>query len=160
MTTTNAGKGHGSGWSPELLTVLGTVLGTVLAVGVALGALLFTGLDQVREDMRAMEGRLREDIRDLRDDVGDLRDRVSRLESRLAEGEVSRTSLRGISARWSSPGQLSRRAASRASNASTASAALDAPVTTARTCSQIGISTARRRASLATCALVSTPSTT
>ena len=154
--TTNAGRAHGSGWSPELLTVLGTVL----AVGVALSALLLTGLDQVREDMHAMEGRLREDIRDLRDDLGDLRERVSRLEGRLAEGEVSRTSLRGVSMRWSSPGQLSRRTASRASSASTAAAAPDAPVTTARTCSQIGISPAKRRASLTTCALVSTPSTT
>ena len=160
MTTANAGKWHDSGWSPELLTVLGTMLGTVLAVGVALGALIFTGLDQVREDMHAMEGRLREDIRELRDDVGDLRDRVSRLEGRMAEIEVSRTSLRGISIRWSSPGQLSRRPASRARSASTAAAAPDAPVTTARTCSQIGISTAKRRASLSTCALVRTPSTT
>lgn len=160
MTATNAGRAHGSGWSPELLTVLGTVLGTVLAVGVALGALLFTGLDQMREDMRAMEGRLREDIRDLRGDVGELRDRVSRLEGRLAAGEASRTSLRGVSTRRASPDRLSRRTASRASSASTAAAAPDAPVTTARTCSQIGISTAKRRASLTTCALVSTPSTT
>ena len=160
MTTTNAGKVHGSGWSPELLTVLGTVLGTVLAVGVALGTLLLTGLDQVREDMHAMEGRLREDIRDLRDDVGELRDRVSRLEGRMTEGEASRTSLRGTLMRWLSPGQRSRRPASRASSVSTAAVAPDSPVTTARTCSQIGISTARRRASLSTCALVSTPSTT
>ena len=95
MTTTNAGKSHGPGWSPELLTVLGAVL----AVGVALGTLLFTGLDQVREDMHAMEGRLHEDIRELRVDVGEIRDRASRLEGRMAEGEASRTSLHGTSMR-------------------------------------------------------------
>ena len=90
MTNTNGGRG--SGWSPELLTVLGAVL----AVGVGLGALLFTGLDQVREgvqavrvDMHAMEGRLRE----LRGDMGQLRERVSMIEGRMSEGGVSPTSL-------------------------------------------------------------------
>ena len=105
MTDGNATRG--SGWSPELLTVLGAVL----AVGVGLGALLFTGLDQVRqdiqavradmqtmegrlrEDMRTMEGRLREDTRELRGDVGQVRERVSNLEGRLAKGGMSPTSL-------------------------------------------------------------------
>ena len=95
-TMTNTNGGRGSGWSPELLTVLGAVL----AVGVGLGALLFTGLDQVREgvqavrvDMHAMEGRLREDIRELRGEMGQLRERVSRIEGRMSEGGVSPTSL-------------------------------------------------------------------
>ena len=94
MTDGNATRG--SGWSPELLTVLGAVL----AVGVGLGALLFTGLDQVRqdiqtvrEDMQTMEGRLREDTRALRGDVGQVRERVSNLEGRLAKGGMSPTSL-------------------------------------------------------------------
>ena len=95
-TMTNTNGGRGSGWSPELLTVLGAVL----AVGVGLGALLFTGLDQVREgvqavrvDLHAMEGRLREDIRELRGDMGQLRERVSRIEGRMSEGGVSPMSL-------------------------------------------------------------------
>ena len=95
MTNSNGRRSFGAGWSPELLTVLGAVL----AVGVALGTLIFTGLDQVRADMRAMETRLREDARametrlredtrELRDDVGQVRERVSTLEGRLAaEGE-------------------------------------------------------------------------
>ncbi len=94
MTDGNATRS--SGWSPELLTVLGAVL----AVGVGLGALLFTGLDQVRQDiqtvradMRTMEGRLREDTRELRGDVGQVRERVSNLEGRLAKGGMSPTSL-------------------------------------------------------------------
>ena len=85
----NANGGRGAGWSPEFLTVLGAVF----AVGVALGTLIVTGLDQVREDMRAMETRLLEDTRELRGDVGLVRERVSRLEGRLSDGEPSRTSL-------------------------------------------------------------------
>ena len=52
MSNTDGSGGRGTGWSPELLTVLGAVL----AVGVALGTLIFTGLDQVRKDMSAMAG--------------------------------------------------------------------------------------------------------
>ena len=122
MSNTNGSGGRGTGWSPELLTVLGAVL----AVGVALGTLIFTGLNQVRkdmsavearlredmrtmeariredmgttearirEDMGAMEGRLREDTRELRGDVGLLRERVSTMEGRLSGDEPSRTSL-------------------------------------------------------------------
>ena len=40
-----------------------------------------------------MEGRLREDTRELRGDVGQLRERVSNLEGTLAEGRLSPTSL-------------------------------------------------------------------
>ena len=91
MMNSNGRRSSGAGWSPELLTVLGAVL----AVGVALGTLIFTGLDQVRADMRAMETRLREDTRametrlrddtrELREDVGQVRERVSTLEGRLA----------------------------------------------------------------------------
>jgi len=58
MPDTNGSGGRGTGWSPELLTVLGAVL----AVGVALGTLIFTGLNQVRKDMSAVEARLREDM--------------------------------------------------------------------------------------------------
>ena len=98
MTTRSGARGPG--WSPELLTVLGAVL----AVGVALATLIFTGLDQVRADMHAMEerirkdmhvmeGRLREDTRELRGDVGQVRERVSRLEGRLTRDDVSPTSL-------------------------------------------------------------------
>lgn len=119
MTAANARARNGSGWSPELLTVLGAVL----AVGVGLGALIFTGLDHVRqdiqvvradmrtmetrlraemhtiekrlrEDMQSMEGRLREDMREIRGDVGQIRERVSNLEGRLAEDGASPTSLR------------------------------------------------------------------
>ena len=111
MTNSNGRRGSGSGWSPELLTVLGAVL----AVGVALGTLIFTGLAQVRadmhamevrlredmrtiearlrEDMQTMEGRLREDTRELRGDVGQVRERISRLEGRQAEDSTSPTSL-------------------------------------------------------------------
>ena len=109
MSNTNGSGGRGTGWSPELLTVLGAVL----AVGVALGTLIFTGLNQVREDMRAMEtrlredmgtmetrlredmsaveGRLREDTRELRGDVGLIRERVSGMEGRLSGDEPPRT---------------------------------------------------------------------
>ena len=111
MTNSNGRRGSGSGWSPELLTVLGAVL----AVGVALGTLIFTGLTQVRadmhamevrlredmrtiearlrEDMQTMEGRLREDTRELRGDVGQVREWISRLEGRQAEDSTSPTSL-------------------------------------------------------------------
>ena len=122
MATTDTNPGHRSGWSPELLTVLGAVL----AVGVALATLIFTGLDQMRADMHAMEerirkdmhvmegrlredmqtmevhlrkdmqtmeGRLREDTRELRGDVGQVRERVSRLEGHLTRDDVSPTSL-------------------------------------------------------------------
>lgn len=111
MTNSNGRRGSGSGWSPELLTVLGAVL----AVGVALGTLILTGLDQVRsdmhamefrlredmqtiearlrEDMHTMEGRLREDTRELRGDVGQVRERISRLEGRQAEDRTPPTSL-------------------------------------------------------------------
>lgn len=118
MTTADTRARNGSSWSPELLTVLGAVL----AVGVGLGALIFTGLDHVRqdiqvvradvrtmetrlrtemhaieirlrEDMQTMEGRLREDTRELRSDVGQVRERVSNLEGRRAEGGASPTSL-------------------------------------------------------------------
>jgi len=111
MTNSNGRRGSSSGWSPELLTVLGAVL----AVGVALGTLIFTGLDQVRsdmqtmetrlredmqtiearlrEDMQTMEGRLREDTRELRGDVGQVRERISRLEGRQAEDRIPPTSL-------------------------------------------------------------------
>ena len=122
MTNSNGRRGSGSGWSPELLTVLGAVL----AVGVALGTLIFTGLDRVRsdmqtmetrlredmqtmetrlredmqtiearlrEDMQTMEGRLREDTRELRGDVGQVRERISRLEGRQAEDRTPPTSL-------------------------------------------------------------------
>lgn len=111
MTNSNGRRGSGSGWSPELLTVLGAVL----AVGVALGTLMFTGLSQVRsdmhamevrlredmqtiearlrEDMQTMEGRLREDTRELRGDVGQVRERISRLEGRQAEDRKPPTSL-------------------------------------------------------------------
>jgi len=114
MTSSDGRRGAGSGWSPELLTVLGAVL----AVGVALGALIFTGLSQVRADMHAMETRLREDMqttearlredmqamedrlredmqtienrfredtRELGGDVGQVRERISRLEGRQTE---------------------------------------------------------------------------
>ena len=115
MTTADTRTRNGPGWSPELLTVLGAVL----AVGVGLGALIFTGLDHVRqdiqvvrtdmrtletrlraevqtirEDMQTMEGRLREDTRELRGDVGQVRERVSNLEGHLAEGGASPMSLR------------------------------------------------------------------
>ena len=100
MTNSNGRRSSSAGWSPELLTVLGAVL----AVGVALGTLIFTGLDQVRADMRAMETRLREDARametrlredtrELRDDVGQVRERVSTLEGRLAAESESPAAL-------------------------------------------------------------------
>ena len=103
MTTGNTTARHGSIWSAELLTLLGAVR----AVGVAPGALFFTGLEQVRqdvravradmhttesrirEDMQAMEWRLREDVREIRGDVGQPRERVSGLEGRPAEIGVS-----------------------------------------------------------------------
>ena len=69
------------------------MLGAVLAVGVALGTLIFTGLDQVRADMRATETRLREDMRELRSDVGQVRERVSTLAGRLAAESKSPTAL-------------------------------------------------------------------
>lgn len=89
MTNSNGRRSSSAGWSPELLTVLGAVL----AVGVALGTLIFTGLDQVRADMRGMETRLREDARELSDDVGQVRERVSTLEGRLAAESKSPTAL-------------------------------------------------------------------
>ena len=100
MTNSNGRRGSGSGWSPELLTVLGAVL----AVGVALGTLIFTGLAQVRADMHAMEVRLREDMRtieiraredtrELRGELGQVRERISNIEGRLAESSTSPTSL-------------------------------------------------------------------
>ena len=100
MTSSNGRGGSGSGWSPELLTVLGAVL----AVGVALGTLIFTGLSQVRSDMHAMEVRLgedmqtideraREDTRELRGDLGQVRERISNLAGRLVESGVSPTAL-------------------------------------------------------------------
>lgn len=96
MTTGNTAARHGSSWSAELLTLLGAVL----AVGVALGALVFTGLEQVRqdvqavradmhttesrirEDMQAMEGRLREDMQTIE---GRLREDMQTMEGRLRE---------------------------------------------------------------------------
>ena len=100
MTNSNGRRVSDSGWSPELLTVLGAVL----AVGVALGTLIFTGLAQVRADMHAMEVRLREDMRtieiraredtrELRGELGQVRERISNIEGRLAESSTSPTSL-------------------------------------------------------------------
>ena len=89
ITNSNAHRRSGAGWSPELLTVLGAVL----AVGSALGTLIFTGLDQVRADIRAMETRLREDTRELRDVVGQVRERVSTLEGRIAAESKSPAAL-------------------------------------------------------------------
>ena len=194
----NGSGGRGAGWSPELLTVLGAVL----AVGVALGTLIFTGLNQVRKDMSAVEARLREDMgtrwrhgfvktwerwrhgfvktwerwkpgfartwAPWKDDFAKIRASSGATWACSANGsppwrggcpETSRPEPRS-GRRRTSRGQCSGRAASRASRASTASPALDAPVTTARICSQIGISTPKRRASRITWALVSTPSTT
>ena len=101
MTTADTRTRNGSSWSPELLTVLGAVL----AVGVGLGALIFTGLDHVRqdiqvvradmrtmetrlraemhtiekllrEDMQSMEGRLREDMQTIREDMQTMEGRL------------------------------------------------------------------------------------
>ena len=76
-TDERAVRNHG--WSPELLTVLGAVL----MIGVGLSGLLLNMQGQIREDMRTLETRLREDMREVRSDVGKLRERVSRLEGRL-----------------------------------------------------------------------------
>ena len=89
MSNMNGSGGRGAGWSPELLTVLGAVL----AVGVALGTLIFTGLNQVRKDMSAVEARLREDMRTMeariREDMGTtetrIREDMGAMEGRLRE---------------------------------------------------------------------------
>lgn len=89
MSNMNGSGGRGAGWSPELLTVLGAVL----AVGVALGTLIFTGLNQVRKDMSAVEARLREDMGTmetrLREDMGTMEARIREdmgaMEGRLRE---------------------------------------------------------------------------
>ena len=89
MSNMNGSGGRGAGWSPELLTVLGAVL----AVGVALGTLIFTGLNQVRKDMSAVEARLREDMGTmetrLREDMGTmetrLREDMGTMEARIRE---------------------------------------------------------------------------
>ena len=112
MTTADTRARNGSGWSPELLTVLGAVL----AVGVGLGALIFTGLDHVRqdiqvvradmrtmetrlrvemhtiekrlrEDMQSMEGRLREDMQTIREDMQTMEGRL-REDVRELRGDV------------------------------------------------------------------------
>ena len=72
------------GWSAELLTVLGAML----AVGVGLAGLILNVQAQVREDMRAMETRIREDVRELRGDVVELRERMSHLEGRFDGGGI------------------------------------------------------------------------
>ena len=96
MTTADTRTRNDPGWSPELLTVLGAVL----AVGVGLGALIFTGLDHVRQDiqvvradMRTMETRLRAEMQTiekrLREDMqtmeGRLREDMQSMEGRLRE---------------------------------------------------------------------------
>ena len=96
MTTADTRARNGSSWSPELLTVLGAVL----AVGVGLGALIFTGLDHVRQDiqvvradMRTMETRLRAEMhtieKRLREGMqsmeGRLREDMQTMEGRLRE---------------------------------------------------------------------------
>lgn len=112
MTTADTRTRNGPGWSPELLTVLGAVL----AVGVGLGALIFTGLDHVRqdiqvvradmgtmetrlraemhtiekrlrEDMQSMEGRLREDMQTIREDMQTMEGRL-REDTRELRGDV------------------------------------------------------------------------
>ena len=114
MTSSTTGEkaARSSGWSPELLTLLGAVL----AIGVGLAGLMFSFQGQAREDIRAVEirlrddmgtmetrlreemkametriisdldrreARIREDIRELRGDVGELRERVSHIEGRF-----------------------------------------------------------------------------
>ena len=92
MTTADTRARNGSKWSPELLTVLGAVL----AVGVGLGALIFTGLDHVRQDiqivradMRTMETRLRTEMhaieKRLREDMQTIREDMQTMEGRLRE---------------------------------------------------------------------------
>jgi len=92
MTTADTHARNGSSWSPELLTVLGAVL----AVGVGLGALIFTGLDHVRQDiqvvradMRTMETRLRAEMhtleKRLREDIQTIREDMQTMEGRLRE---------------------------------------------------------------------------
>ena len=92
MTTADTRTRNGPGWCPELLTVLGAVL----AVGVGLGALIFTGLDHVRQDiqvvradMRTMETRLRAEVQTIREDMhtmeGRLREDMQTMEGRLRE---------------------------------------------------------------------------
>ena len=83
----NQSTARNHGWSPELLTVLGAVL----AIGVGLAGLMLNGQGQIREDMRAMEIRIRKDVRELRGDVGELRERVSHLEGRFDGGGVPAT---------------------------------------------------------------------
>ena len=87
----NRSTARNHGWSPELLTVLGAVL----AIGVGLAGLILNVQAQVRDDMRAMETRIREDVRELREDVrelrgdvGELRERVSHLEGRFDGGGI------------------------------------------------------------------------
>ena len=87
----NGSTARNHGWSPELLTVLGAVL----AIGVGLAGLILNVQAQVRDDMSAMETRIREDVRELREDVrelrgdvGELRERVSHLEGRFDGGGI------------------------------------------------------------------------
>ena len=92
VSNQSAARKHG--WSPELLTVLGAVL----AIGVGLAGLILNVQVQVRDDIRAMETRIREDVRELREDVrelrgdvGELRERVSHLEGRFDGGSTPAT---------------------------------------------------------------------
>lgn len=99
---TDQRSGHPRRWAPEWISVA-----TLAVAIVALGGGLFASLNamevrirddmrsmenriredmaMMREDMRSMEHRIREDMRELRGDVGTLRERVTRLESRFDE---------------------------------------------------------------------------
>ena len=99
---TDRSSGPPRRWAPEWIAVV-TLAVTIVALGGGLFASLNAMEVRIRDDMRSMENRLREDMatmregmrsmehriredmRELRGDMGTLRERVTRLESRFDE---------------------------------------------------------------------------